>query len=204
MLLASRAPPPEPPSPEGTADEAALVLAVLAGDELARAAFFDRHAGLVQRVLARTLGADSELQDLLHDVFVEAFASLRNLRDPRAVRPWLVGVAAHTARRCIRRRQRSRWLVFFGANELPEPPVALGEDAYGELRTIHRLLGRLGVEEQLVFSLRWLEGMQVDEVAAACSLSRSTTKRRLAAAERRFRAMARNHPELERWFGGAQ
>lgn len=203
MLLASQAQPPELPPPGADYDEAAQVQAVLAGDDDARAAFFDRHAGLVQRVLARTLGADSELEDLLHDVFVEAFASLRNLRDPRAIRPWLVGVAAHTARRCIRRRQRSRWLVFFGAGELPEPPMTLGEDAYGQLRTIHKLLGRLGVEEQLVFSLRWLEGMQVDEVAQACALSMSTTKRRLAAAERRFRAMARNHPEIERWFGGA-
>ena len=201
MLLASQARPPEPPFVEGV-DEVAQVQAVLAGDDDARAAFFDRHAALVQRVLARALGVDSELEDLLHDVFVEAFASLQNLRDPRAIRPWLVGVAAHTARRCIRRRQRSRWLVFFDARELPEPPVSLGEDAYGELRTIHRLLGRLGAEEQLVFSLRWLEGMQVDEVAQACGLSRSTTKRRLAAAERRFRAMSRNHPELERWFGG--
>ena len=83
------------------------------------------------------------------------------------------------------------------------PRLPLGEEAYGELRTIHQLLGRLGVDEQLVFSLRWLEGMRVDEVAEACALSLSTTKRRLAAAERRFRAMARHHPEVERWFGGA-
>ena len=98
MLLANRARPPEPPLPESAADEAAQIQAVLAGDAGARAAFFDRHAGLVQRVLARSLGADSELEDLLHDVFVEAFGSLRGLRDPRAIRPWLVGVAAHTAR----------------------------------------------------------------------------------------------------------
>jgi len=203
MLSANRARPAEPTPSDGAADEAALVPAVLAGDVRARAAFFDLHAGLVQRVLARMLGADAELEDLLHDVFVEAFGSLHGLRNPLALRSWLVGVAAHTARRCIRRRRRSRWLVFFAASELPERAAPASEDAYGELRTIHALLARLGVEEQLVFSLRWLEGMQVDEVASACALSVSTTKRRLAAAERRFRAMARHHPEVERWLGGA-
>jgi RNA polymerase sigma-70 factor (ECF subfamily) len=119
------------------------------------------------------------------------------------VRSWLVGVTAHTARRCIRRRRRNRWLVFFATDELPESSSALGEDAYSELRTIDWLLGRLGAEERLVFSLRWLEGMQVEEVARACDLSLSTTKRRLGAAERRFRAMAKHHPEVERWFEGA-
>ena len=188
-------------APDG-ADDVELVRAVLAGDAQARAAFFDQHAALVQRVLARLLGADAELEDLLHDVFVEAFAGLRGLRDPRAIRAWLVGIAAHTARRCIRRRQRGRWLVFPGET-LPEPSAPIGEEAYSELRTIQWLLGQLSVDERLVLSLRWLEGMQVDEVAQACGLSHSTTKRRLAAAEKRFRALLRRYPEVERWFGGA-
>jgi RNA polymerase sigma-70 factor (ECF subfamily) len=94
-------------------------------------------------------------------------------------------------------------LSFFATSELPELASVAGEDAYSELRTIQQLLSRLGVEEQLVFSLRWLEGMQVEEVAVACALSLSTTKRRLATAQRRFRAMAKRHPEVERWFGGA-
>lgn len=207
MQLASRARSPEPmpteDDPSALLHDAALVEAVLAGDDAARAAFFDRHAELVQRVLARMLGADSELEDLLHDVFVQAFGSLGGLRDPRAIRSWLVGVAAHTARRCIRRRQRGRWLSFFATSELPEPPSAASEDAHSELRTIQQLLSRLSVDEQRVFSLRWLEGMQVEEVAVACALSVSTTKRRLASAQRRFRAMASRHPEIERWIGGA-
>jgi RNA polymerase sigma-70 factor (ECF subfamily) len=190
------------PDPEGV-DDAALVRLVLAGDTQARAAFFDRHSALVQRVLARLLGADAELEDLLHDVFVEAFMGVHGLRDPRAMRAWLVGIAAHTARRCIRRRQRGRWLMFPGEAALPEPTTPVGEEAYSELRTIQWLLAQLSVDEQLVLSLRWLEGMQVDEVAQACGLSHSTTKRRLAAAEKRFRALARRHPEVERWFGGA-
>lgn len=200
MLLANR--PHLATAPDG-ADDVELVRAVLAGDAQARAAFFDQHAALVQRVLARLLGADGELEDLLHDVFVEAFAGLRGLRDARAIRAWLVGIAAHTARRCIRRRQRGRWLMFPGEGALPEPTTPVGEEAYSELRTIQWLIAQLSVDEQLVLSLRWLEGMQVDEVAQACGLSHSTTKRRLAAAEKRFRALARRHPEVERWFGGA-
>ncbi len=203
MLAVNLARSPESNASDRTDDDAAVVSGVLAGSAAARAALFDRHAALVQRVLARMLGADTELEDLLHDVFVEAFASLGGLRDPNAVRSWLVGVAAHTARRCIRRRRRGRWLMFFASEDLPEPEVSsFGEEAYGELRMIHWLLRRMGVEEQLVFSLRWLEGMEIEEVARACDLSRSTTKRRLAAAERRFRAMARHEPSIERWLGG--
>src|SRR5580700_2214071 len=78
------------PRPEAfTGDDAALVHAFRRGDPGARAALYDRHADHVERVLVRVLGADRELADLHHDVFVRALGSLHKLVDPAALRGWL-------------------------------------------------------------------------------------------------------------------
>src|SRR5262249_11262088 len=86
----------------------------------AAAALFDRYASHIHRVLTRVLGADAELPDLVNEVFLSAVRSVTQLRQPGAVRSWLTTIAVHTARRCIRRRYRRRWLAFFSPTDIQE------------------------------------------------------------------------------------
>jgi RNA polymerase sigma-70 factor (ECF subfamily) len=52
--------------------------------------------------------------------------------------------------------------------------------------------------------LRFIDGMELVEVADACSVSLATIKRRLARAQKRFSAMARTYPELDEWVSGGE
>ena len=52
------------------------------------------------------------------------------------------------------------------------------------------------------FALRFVDGMELTEVAAACETSLATIKRRLARAGARFEAAARRQPVLEEWLEG--
>ena len=47
----------------------------------------------VRRTLARVMGFDQELPDLLHDVFVEALGSLHTLSHPEKLASWLTSIA---------------------------------------------------------------------------------------------------------------
>ena len=184
------------PVPEET-DEAALVAGLRAGELWARLELFDRYAHHVERILGRVLGRDAELADVLHDTFVQAYTSVDSIRDPRAIKAWLSTVAVFTARGVIRRRSLRRWLRFWGPAELPEPEAPAADDATREaLARTYAILGRLPVDERIAFTLRFVEGMDLTEVAATCRCSLATIKRRLARAEKRFLEAAKEDPVL--------
>lgn len=187
-------------------DDAALVTGLLAGRTSALSALYQRYAKHVQSILRRILGFDHELSDIEHDAFVRALSSLRQLRDPSALKPWLTSVAVFTARIWIQRRRRRRWLRFMPEEKLPEreAPVVAGE-VREALHAVYAVLDELPADERIAFSMRFIEGMQIEEVAATCGVSLSTMKRRLIRAEQRFRKVAASYPVLIDWLeGGAR
>jgi RNA polymerase sigma-70 factor (ECF subfamily) len=183
--------------------EHALVQALRAGNASAKAAFFTRYAPDVERLVTHLIGLDRELADILQEVFVQALSSIHGLRDPAALKPWLLRIATHSARRTLRSRTRRGWLRFFvdAEDEARNAPVAEAPDVEGRatLQAVYKLLDRVPADERIAFALRYIDGMELTEVAAACSVSLATTKRRLHRAEERFLRLARNHPLLEQW-----
>ncbi|MFO0547821.1 MAG: sigma-70 family RNA polymerase sigma factor [Polyangiaceae bacterium] len=180
--------------------DAALVAGVRARNPVAMAELFDRFGPSVLRLLTLVLGPDRDLKDAHQDVFVRAFSSIGELRDPAALRGWMNAIAINTARATIERRMRlRRWLSFFASDELPEPepydPRA-AHDAREVLRATYRVLDKLPFEERSVFALRHVDGMEHLKIAEACEVSVATVKRRLSQAEKRFTALARRTPEL--------
>lgn len=195
--------PPPPPKVAFAGDDAALVQGFRRGDPGARAALYDRHADHVHRVLYRILGFHTDLADLHHDVFVRALSAIGSLDDPSALKGWLTMIAVNVAHSAITRRRRRSWLWFLPSEELPEVPstVASGE-VRDALRATYAALDTLPPDERIAFALRFIDGMELTEVAAACGTSLSTIKRRLARASDRFATEAQKHPALEAWLDG--
>jgi RNA polymerase sigma-70 factor (ECF subfamily) len=187
-----------------TGDDVALVHALREGRAAAKAALFERHARSIERIITHVIGFDRELADIVQEVFVSALASIHTLQDPSALPAWLARVAALTARKVLRTRSRRAWLRLFSSSEEEahwELPVAGSDhDVLRAVRTVYAVLEKLPVDERIAFSLRYMEDMDVAEVAVACDVSLSTVKRRLRRAERRFVTEARRRPELEIWL----
>ena len=187
------------PLPE--TDEA-LVSALCERRPDAAAALFDRYAVHVRRVLARVLGPDPDLLDLVQDVFVTALESIHKLDEPRALRAWLTQIAIFSARTRIRRRTRWRFLRFVPSEELPEHPLeAIDYDGSEALQAVYRVLAKLDADERIAFALRFIEGMELSDVASSCKVSLATIKRRLSRAQLSFREYARPEPALAEWLG---
>jgi RNA polymerase sigma-70 factor (ECF subfamily) len=187
-----------------TGDDAALVAGLRAESPAAVAALCERYSGHVLAVLVRILGHDPEVPDLHHDVLFRAIRGARSIQDPSALRGFLSIIAVNVARSAIKRRARARWLRFLPWYELPEPEAPAGpEDADTEaLRCTYAILAELPAEERIAFALRFVEGMELTEVAAATGASLATIKRRLRRAEDRFLERARNEPALAGWLKG--
>jgi RNA polymerase sigma-70 factor (ECF subfamily) len=197
------APPPARWAPVTFAgDDHALLRAFTRGDRGAAAALFDRYAPLVERTIARILGADSELADAVQEAFIRMMRSAHSIRDPQALPEWVIRVAVCTAVDTLRSRRRRRWLTF-GPTESVEPdgaePDLEGREA---LKATYAVLDQLSAEDRAVFALRIIEGMELRQVAAACDCSLATVKRRLGRAEARFAILARKQPALGNWLAG--
>ena len=185
-------------------DDHALLEGLRRGDPGAAVALYDRYAPHLRRVLARIMGIDDELPELLHDTFVSALTGIRSLQDDGCLQAWLTRIAVFTARGCIRRRRRRRWLEFRPPEAVAELPAAQVEpEDVQALRRAYVALDRLDADERIVFVLRYLDRMTVTETASACGVSSATVKRRLTRAERRFAAIAREDPVLCCWVEGS-
>lgn len=155
---------------------------------------FRTHGQYVAQVALRVLGRDDEVDDVVQEVFLVAMADLDKLRNPLAVRGWLKTVTVRKAYRVLKQRGRRRlWAMLgFGAGA---DGVALDSTSYPLstqgcnpeervlLVRIYRLLDELPAQERLAWTLRYIEGEQVETVASLCGCSLATAKRRIAAAQ---------------------
>jgi RNA polymerase sigma-70 factor (ECF subfamily) len=186
---------------EFVGDRGALVAGLVAESEGAAVALFHEYGSLVERTIGRILGIDDELADVTQEVFLRALRSVHRIRDPQALTDWILQITVYTATDWIRRRKRRRWLVFRDTAQLEEPrgnPVdEVGREA---LRATYAIMVRLSVEERTVFALRYLDGMELTQVATACDCSLATVKRRLSRAMARFEALAKHEPALLPWI----
>jgi RNA polymerase sigma-70 factor (ECF subfamily) len=183
--------------PLDTLGDAALVAALLQGSERAAQAIWHRHAPAVRRTLARSLGPDQEVEDLLQDVFVGFVKSAAKLQDPSNLRAYLVSIAFRIAAMEIRRRKVRRWVTLTGSGDVPELPTPASEpDEARALSALYKILDGLSARDRLIFIARHVEGMQIDETAESLRLSKATVWRASKATFEHVMGKAQHDPAL--------
>jgi RNA polymerase sigma-70 factor (ECF subfamily) len=186
-------------------DDSTLVAELRAGAPRAPARLWDRYAQLVRRILQRTLGPSVDVEDALQDVFLRFFRDLGSLREPSALRSFLIGITLHVATSELRRRRARRWLMLSDDGALPEP-ASLGDPDFAEQRqaidALYQVLDRVDTGRRLVFVLRYVEGLELAELALVLGCSLATTKRRVADAAQRICLLASRDPRLSSYVGG--
>ena len=179
-------------------DHRALVQALRSGHPGAAAAFYDEHSAHVYRILRSALETESDVPDLLQEVFIRALDNIGDLEEPELLQGWLTSIAVFTARAQLRRTARRNLLgVFSPERTRPmelEPPSS---DARFALREIYQVLDTMPPDERMAFVLRIIDGLTLTDAAQACRTSLATFKRRLARAEKRFLAAVAKRPALK-------
>jgi RNA polymerase sigma-70 factor (ECF subfamily) len=135
------------------------------GDERAATLLVGRHADAVARFVA-SLGARDEIDEVVQDTFVRAFASLDGFRGESAFRTWLFTIARRLLldrRRSLRRRGEQV--------EVQDADVRTEYDALDGLVAreaedrMRAGMARLTPTQREVFTLRVGEGMSYREIA---------------------------------------
>jgi len=178
--------------------DARLFDAIQSGSADWKHQLFQEYLGLVRGLLIKSMGPQSEVDDLVAEVFVGLFESAGNIRSAGGLRSYVVSVTMNTARREFRRRKRFN--LFFLRDEGHEiAERTAGSDdpkAKAALLQLHRILEGLDHEERLIFVLHVLEELPLQEAAANLSVSLSTAKRRLKRANERIRRRVISNPLL--------
>lgn len=162
---------------EGLLTDAELVSRALAGSDAAFSRLVERHQAAVRGFLRRALGGGwAEADDVAQDAFLAAWRSLRSLKDPAGVRPWLCGIAWRKAQDRIRSSRRgaardSVWL------EAAAPPAGVSHE---DRLSMSAAMAELPADVRACVALCLADGWSHGEASLALGLPLGTVKSHVA------------------------
>ena len=177
-----------------------LIAAVLNGDAASFEGLIRKYQPKVFATARRYARRESEVEDIVQEVFIKAFQKLASYRREAPFEHWLMRMAVRTCYDYLRAHQRNREtpmseMTVQDSDWLEQFVAAPGRDvqAAGAARLIiEKVLGRLSPAARLVITLLEIEDRSVKEIAALTGWSVSLVK------VRAFRARAEMRRLLER------
>lgn len=164
--------------------------------ELTVEAIYEAHFDFVWRS-ARRLGArDSQLDDVVQEVFLVVQRRLSTFEGRSELRTWLFGITRRVVSGSMRRLSHSREIASSEAGELPDSRVESAESqlvASEDTQLLYSLLQELDEDKRAVFVLSELEEMSGPEIADALDLHLSNVYARIRTARMAFDAALRRH-----------
>jgi RNA polymerase sigma-70 factor (ECF subfamily) len=177
------------PSLDPSAVDSALVSRMARGDRGALAELYNRHSARLLALAERILGDRIQAEDLLHDVFLEAWRHAEDYSTERGtVSAWL---GLRTRSRAIDQRRaspRSRSLELGETilRELSDPEA--DPTRTSDRSRLYQALGSMSEEEQVVIVLGYFEGLTSSEIAQRTGSPIGTVKSRTRNALTKLRA----------------
>jgi RNA polymerase sigma-70 factor (ECF subfamily) len=173
-LLSSFAVRTEARSDHMSETDAQDVKGTLQGDGNAYARIVERyqqHVGQLMWRFTRDRGLHAEL---VHDVFVEAYFSLKSYREKSPLEHWLARIATRVGYRFWTQRDKQRQQIEWAAT-LSEEPHAPGNDL-DNAEEVHLTLAQLPPRDRLVLTLMYLDQCSVEETAERTGWTRTMVK----------------------------
>lgn len=174
-------------SPMYPAPDSALVERMMAGDENALAALYDRYSGMLFAMLVRILRDTGAAEEVLQDLFLQLWRSAARYDAARGSLPaWLLVIGRNRAISRLRRRGPQE-VQDDGEKFSMESVASPGnmEDEAWRAQMMNRLrnaMAALPGEQRKAVELAYFEGMTQTEIAAKTNTPLGTVKSRVRAA----------------------
>jgi RNA polymerase sigma-70 factor (ECF subfamily) len=177
-----------------------LIAAVLKGDAASFEPLVVKYSPRVFATARRYARRESEVEDIVQEVWAKAFQKLSSFRGEAPFEHWLMRMAVRTCYDFLREHQRNRETSF---TELSEPesdwldryvaaPESASDEAAAARELIERVLAMLSPQARLVITLLEIEDRPVKEIAELTGWSVPLVK------VRAFRARAEMRKCLQR------
>jgi RNA polymerase sigma-70 factor (ECF subfamily) len=180
--------------------EAELIARAGRGDQLAFRNIMERHNQRLYRVARAVLRDEAEAEDAVQEAYLRAFSGLRDFRGDASIATWLTRI---TLNECLGRKRKQRPTVGLealqsteasGAQIIRFPCMNSNSDpersaAHMEIRKLlESSIDLLPEAFRIVFVMREVEELSIEETAAALGIRPQTVKTRLHRARLMLRA----------------
>ena len=176
-----------------------LVERAKSGDQSAFRAIMEQHNRRLYRVARAVMKDNTEAEDVVQETYLSAFSNLPNFRGDFSLATWLTRIALNEA---LGRKRRQRATVtlenvetaqetsaqivqFSTMNTETDPERSAAQREIRKL--LERALDALPEPFRLVFVMRDVEEMSIEETASHLGIRRETVKTRLHRARRLLR-----------------
>ena len=131
------------------------------------------------RIARSVLDDDAEAEDAVQEAYLHAYRALGSFRGESKLSTWLVRIAANQALMRRRRRARQGEVIPIGDGAIDMKPGPETEAMRGEVgRLIEAKIDALPESYRVVFMLRAIEEMSVEETAIALDMPAATVRTR--------------------------
>jgi RNA polymerase sigma-70 factor (ECF subfamily) len=185
---------------DAATEDVSLVARAAAGDRAAFRALYMKHRADVARLVFRMMGARSDLEDVVQEVFLQMHRSLGDFRGQSKFSTWLHRVTVNVV---LMQRRAARCRPVYAEEPSAETTMddraALPDEAAEQrerMRAFGRLLDRLADKKRVVFVLHDLEGLPPAEIARIVGAPVLTVRTRLFYARREIEGLLAEEPAL--------
>lgn len=181
------------PEPPGVADDRRLLERFRLGEPAAFEAVVALHHRRVARLVQRLLGPDrADVEDVVQEVFADALAHCRRFRRESSLGTWLTALTINACRR--HRRRRLLWWKFVrrGVRSEGRTDAELPAEQFERHRRVRDAVERLPGKYREVVVLRYLEEMEIEDIAIALALTRGAVEVRLHRAREGLRGLLKD------------
>ena len=164
-----------------------LIKRIASGDKLAMQVFYARHHVRVFRFVVRIVHDESMAEDLISEVFLDAWRQADRFEGRSAVSTWLMSIARFKALAARRRRTDAELddkSVATIADPADDPAVTLEKKNQSEL--LRHALTKLSAEHREIIDLVYYHEQSVDEAAQVLGIPAATVKTRMFYARKKL------------------
>src|SRR5580704_10441720 len=155
------------------ATEAELIAAVLKGEAASFEPLIRKYSPRVFATARRYARRESEVEDIVQDVWLKAFQKLASFRGDAPFEHWLMRLAVHTCYDFLRGHQRNRETAFSELTEAEDDwldrfvthPGEAVETAAAARQLVERVLEQLSPPARLIITLLEIEDRSIKEIA---------------------------------------
>ncbi len=161
-----------------------------------------RHQRRVHRFLLMMLRDPEEADNLTQECFLRAYLNRSTFRGESSLETWLLRIAANLARDHARSRKAGFWKRLLGlgddgedglAEQVPSDDASPEQNllAREDVRAVWNAANQLSQQQRAVFLLRFVEEMELSEIACALDLQVGSVKTHLFRAVQAVRGKLR-------------
>lgn len=164
-----------------------LIQKAAKGNSLAMKDIYRLYSKSMFNICCRMMNNTADAEDMLQEVFIEAFARISTFRFESTFGAWLKRI---TINKCINELRRRKVVLEYRdqpfSEDIVDEPETDNSHAEWSVERIKHAMGLLPDGYRVVFSLYMLEGYDHEEIASILGISESTSKTQLMRARKKL------------------